>query len=90
MVTIDLACAVWRKSTYTQGNGACVEIAFPDAAWRTSTRSQGNGACVQVALTPAVAGIRDSKQPDGGVILASFPAWEAFRRAVKGAALDPR
>jgi hypothetical protein len=90
LVSIDLAGAMWRKSSYTQGNGACVEIAFPDAGWRRSTRSQGNGACVEVALTPTVAGIRDSKQPDGGVVLASFPAWEAFRRAVKGAELDLR
>jgi hypothetical protein len=65
-VSIDLAGAMWRKSSYTQGNGACVEV----------------------ALTPAVAGIRDSKQPDGGVVLAGFPAWDAFRRAVKRAELD--
>ncbi|MFC4852294.1 DUF397 domain-containing protein [Actinophytocola glycyrrhizae] len=68
MVNVDLAGALWRTSTYTQGNGACVEV----------------------ALTPSVAGIRDSKQPDGGVVLAGFPAWDAFRRAVKGAELDPR
>jgi hypothetical protein len=66
LVSIDLAGAMWRKSSYTQGNGACVEV----------------------ALTPAVAGIRDSKQPDGGVVLAGFPAWDAFRRAVKRAELD--
>jgi hypothetical protein len=88
LVSIDLAGAVWRKSTRTQGNGACVEVAFPDADWRTNSRSQGNGACVQVALTPAVAGIRDSKQPDGGVVLTTFPAWDAFRRAVQRAELD--
>jgi hypothetical protein len=61
LVNIDLAGAVWRKSTY----------------------SQSNGACVQVALTPAVAGIRDSKQPDGGVVLINFAAWDAFCRAIK-------
>lgn len=66
MVSIDLAGAVWRKST-------C---------------SQGNGACVQVALTSSVAGIRDSKQPDGGIVLTTFPAWDAFRRAVQRAELD--
>lgn len=61
LVNIDLAGAVWRKSTYSQGNGACVEV----------------------ALTPAGTGIRDSKQPDGGVVRASFAAWEAFCRAVR-------
>ena len=88
LVNIDLAGAVWRKSTHTQSNGACVEIAFPDAAWRTSTRSQSNGTCVQVARAPVVAGIRDSKQPDGGVLLAGFAAWDAFCRAVKAASVS--
>lgn len=89
MVNLDLTGAVWRKSSVTQANGECVEVAFPDTAWRTSVRSQPDGACVQVALTPSVAGIRDSKQPDGGVLLASFSAWDAFRRAVKGGAATP-
>jgi hypothetical protein len=39
------------------------------------------------ALTPSITGIRDSKQPDGGVVLAGFAAWDAFRRAVKHAEL---
>lgn len=25
---VDLASAVWRKSSYSSGNGQCVEIAF--------------------------------------------------------------
>jgi hypothetical protein len=29
VVKIDLAGAVWRKSSYTQSDGECVEIAFP-------------------------------------------------------------
>jgi hypothetical protein len=61
MVNLDLACAVWR----------------------TSTHSQPDGACVQVALTPSVAGIRDSKDPGGGVLVTGFPAWDAFRLAIK-------
>jgi hypothetical protein len=63
--------------------GTLVTIDLAGAVWRKSTYTQGNGACVQVALTPSAAGIRDSKQPDGGVLLASFSAWDAFRRAAK-------
>lgn len=65
-----------------------VNIDLSGAVWRESSFSQSNGECVQVALTLSVAGIRDSKQPDGGVVLTSFPAWNAFRRAVKRAELD--
>lgn len=27
MTEADLSCAVWRKSTYSSQNGACVEVA---------------------------------------------------------------
>ena len=62
MVNLDLANAVWRKSSFTQASGECVEIAFPE---------------------PTVAGIRDSKDPDGGMLVTSFQAWDAFRRFSK-------
>jgi hypothetical protein len=41
--------------------------------------------CVEIAFpteAPAV-GIRDSKNPAGGMLLAGFPAWEAIRRSVR-------
>ncbi|MFJ6778623.1 DUF397 domain-containing protein [Streptomyces yangpuensis] len=56
------------------------------ARWRTSsyTNSDG-GTCVEVA--DGVAGlvpVRDSKRPDGGVVVVSAAAWGPFVAALKG------
>ncbi|MEV4659886.1 DUF397 domain-containing protein [Micromonospora sp. NPDC049301] len=49
-----------------------------DARWRTSTRS-GNGECVEVADNlPGVVGVRDSKDPDGPLLVFAPAAWRAF------------
>ncbi|HEY3733838.1 MAG TPA: DUF397 domain-containing protein [Streptosporangiaceae bacterium] len=55
------------------------QIDLSRAAWRTSRRSQQNGECVQVA-TPrsGVVAIRDSKQPDGPVLMVSPGQWRGF------------
>lgn len=47
-------------------------------AWRKSSRSGDQGACVEMApVGPGVA-VRDSKDPDGPVLLFSPAAWAAF------------
>ncbi|MFD6115378.1 DUF397 domain-containing protein [Streptomyces yangpuensis] len=56
------------------------------ARWRTSsyTNSDG-GTCVEVA--DGVAGlvpVRDSKRPDGGVVMIGAAAWGPFVAALKG------
>jgi hypothetical protein len=42
----DLSRAAWRKSTYSNNGGSCVEVA---AVWRASTHSNNGGDCVEVA-----------------------------------------
>jgi hypothetical protein len=37
----------WRKSTYSNSSGSCVEVAF--STWRKSSYSNASGDCVEVA-----------------------------------------
>ena len=64
---------VWRTSSYSFGNGDCVQI-----GWHTSSYSGGNGNCVQVAPAPDRMLLRDSKDPDGPALTVLTPAWRAF------------
>jgi hypothetical protein len=52
----------WRKSSYSGGNGECVELGV---AWRKSSYSGGTGDCVELANVGAV---RDSKNPAGPTV----------------------
>lgn len=68
---------VWRKSSFSAGNGACVEV-----GWRTSTFSAGSGNCVEVAVSPDRFLVRDSKNPAGPLLALPAPRWRAFVRAL--------
>ena len=47
--------------------------------WRKSSRSSGQGGqCVEVADDGVRWYVRDSKDPDGGVLTVSGTAWRAF------------
>ncbi|MET9518641.1 DUF397 domain-containing protein [Streptomyces sp. NPDC002994] len=86
----DFSAAVWRKSSYSNGDGGdCVEVAerFPGAAtWRKSTYSNGDGGeCVEVGhgLTGIVP-VRDSKTaPHGPAVVVPAHAWASFVAAVQ-------
>ncbi|MGX5182476.1 DUF397 domain-containing protein [Streptomyces avermitilis] len=84
----DLSSAQWRKSTYSDDNGGdCVEVAYDfigAARWRKSTYSDDNGGCcVEVADgVPGVVPVRDSKVPDGPVLLIGAASWTDFIGAV--------
>jgi hypothetical protein len=51
------------------------------AQWRKSSRSGGgavDSACVEVAFTGSVAGVRDSKNPVGPMLVVPAAAWTTF------------
>ncbi|MER6331441.1 DUF397 domain-containing protein [Streptomyces sp. NPDC001034] len=85
----DLSNALWRKSTYSNGDGGhCVEVAsdFPGAAlWRKSSYSnESGGNCVEVADNiPGLVPVRDSKRPDGPALLLPATAWAPFVASLK-------
>jgi Domain of unknown function (DUF397) len=54
-----------------------------DLRWRKSSRSNAQGnECVEIALVATSAAIRDSKNPGGGFLMISAPAWERLRSAI--------
>jgi hypothetical protein len=84
MLAHDFADAEWRKSSRSNGGGACVEIAWRkgsrsngagncvELGWRKSSRSNGGGNCVELALAAEAVAFRDSKNPEGAIL--TFPS----------------
>ncbi|MFD7596514.1 DUF397 domain-containing protein [Kitasatospora sp. NPDC059812] len=59
--------------------------------WRKSSYSGGQNGCVEVADGfSGVQPVRDSKDPDGPVLLFPSPAWQAFVTAVRAGEFDAR
>ncbi|MGW0365474.1 DUF397 domain-containing protein [Streptomyces sp. NPDC002990] len=87
----DLSAAIWRKSTYSNGDGGdCLEVAeaFPGAArWRKSSYSNGDGGnCVEVADgLDGIVPVRDSKRPGGPALIIGAAAWVPFVAGLKAA-----
>jgi hypothetical protein len=49
------------------------------AEWRKSSYSSQNGACVEVTRNlPGIVAVRDSKNPDGPVLITSRDGWVRF------------
>ncbi|BCJ32094.1 DUF397 domain-containing protein [Actinocatenispora sera] len=54
------------------------------ATWRKSGRSSANGNCVEVTDNlPGVVAVRDSKDPEGPVLVVEPAAFRAFTEAAK-------
>jgi hypothetical protein len=82
----DLSTARWRKSSYSNGGANnCVEVA-DSLPWRKSSYSNGgDNNCVEVAdcRCAHVVPVRDSKAPNGPVLLVPALAWRTFLTTVK-------
>ena len=88
MAGYDLSRAVWRTSSYSGTNGACVEVAVVPT-WQTSTHSRQNGNCVEVARNvPEVVAVRDSKDRGGPALTFSPTAWEVFTHQIQAGELS--
>jgi hypothetical protein len=62
--------------------GTADELAV--ATWRTSSFSGANGNCVAVAsLADGGLAVRDSKAPDGPVLIFTASEWAAFTAGVR-------
>lgn len=68
---------VWQTSSYSAGEGNCVEV-----GWRTSSYSGSGSDCVEVAAAPDVVLVRDSKDRDGPALTVPTPAWQAFLHTI--------
>lgn len=72
----------WRKSSYSNSSGNCVEVA--SACWRKSSYSDGTGNCVEVASPDHVIAVRDTRQASHGPVLKfSEAAWRRFLAETK-------
>lgn len=59
-------------------------IDLSGAAWRKSSYSNGDGGdCVEVAEVAGAVPVRDSKVPDGCVLVIPAGGWASFIGAVK-------
>lgn len=77
-----MADLVWRKSSRSSGDRtACVEVAL---VWRKSSHSSGEGTeCVEVALPPEATAIRDSKHPNGPILLVPRSTWSSLLDSIQ-------
>jgi len=61
----------------------------PEAQWRTSSFSGDNGNCVQLAALPdGSVGVRDSKDPDGGLLAFTRAEITAFLAGARAGEFD--
>nr|WP_285504109.1 DUF397 domain-containing protein [Streptomyces sp. NBRC 13847] len=79
----EFSAAIWTKSSYSGNNGGnCIEVAL---TWMKSSYSDRDGGnCIEVAPgIPDSVPVRDSKDPNGPVLVFPTGGWSSFVGAVK-------
>lgn len=56
--------------------------------WRTSSRTSATQTCVEVGGAPGIAGVRDTKDRDGGALRIASSRWSDFITAIKSGRYD--
>ncbi|MFH8474832.1 DUF397 domain-containing protein [Streptomyces sp. NPDC018000] len=83
-----MSAATWRRSSHSNSSGGnCLEVAEEFARWRKSSYSNGSGGnCLEAAVGHSdIIPVRDSKRPDGPVLVLPASAWTPFIESVKAA-----
>ncbi|GAB2683023.1 DUF397 domain-containing protein [Saccharopolyspora gloriosae] len=88
MAALDPSTLRWRRSSRSANYTNCVESAHLD--WRKSSRSTNYTNCVEVAHTGHAVAARNSKAPDGGVLLVSADSWSSFLGGVRAGRFEVR
>lgn len=66
----------WRKSSFSQGNGNCVEV-----GWAKSSFCRNASSCVEVRGDADAIYLRESDDPDV-VVTTTRSKWDAFVKGV--------
>lgn len=75
----------FHKSTHSGDTGNCVEV----GVFKKSTHSGSGGSCVEaLRLEDGDVVVRDSKNPEGGVLRYTPAEWVAFIAGVKDGEFD--
>ena len=65
-----------------------MDVDLDGATWRKSTYSNGSGGeCVEVADLPGGRAVRDSKHPEGPILVFTTGGWQAFVEGIQAGEL---